>query len=93
MGMPSMLILLHEIAKLCDYAGCQDVKFIRIGTSGGVGVEPGTVIVAEEGLNAKLEPAFEQVELGETYKYPTGLDKKAFAGNHGCQRRNSCSNW
>ena len=76
MGMPSMLILLHEIAKLCDYAGCQDVKFIRIGTSGGVGVEPGTVIVAEEGLNAKLEPAFEQVELGETYKYPTGLDKK-----------------
>lgn len=75
MGMPSMLIFLHELAKLCDYAGCKDVKFIRIGTSGGVGVEPGTVVVAEEGLNGKLEPVFEQIELGETYQYPTGLDK------------------
>lgn len=76
MGMPSMLIFLHELAKLLDYAGAQDVKFIRIGTSGGVGVEPGTVVVAEEGLNGKLEPAFEQVELGETYSYPTGLDRQ-----------------
>jgi len=76
MGMPSMLIFLHELAKLLDYAGAQDVKFIRIGTSGGVGVEPGTVVVAEEGLNGKLGPAFEQVELGETYSYPTGLDRQ-----------------
>ncbi|MBI5413010.1 uridine phosphorylase [Candidatus Peregrinibacteria bacterium] len=76
MGMPSMLILLHEVAKLLEYAGCRDVKFIRIGTSGGVGVEPGTVVVAEEGVNAKLKPEFEQVELGETYKYPTTLDRQ-----------------
>lgn len=76
MGMPSMLIFLHELAKLLDYADAQDVKFIRIGTSGGVGVEPGTVVVAEEGLNGKLEPSFEQIELGETYSYPTGLDRQ-----------------
>ncbi|MBI5412353.1 uridine phosphorylase [Candidatus Peregrinibacteria bacterium] len=76
MGMPSMSILLHEMAKLMDYAGCQDVQFIRVGTSGGVGVEPGTVIVAEEGLNGKLQLAFEQVELGETYSYQTRLDRQ-----------------
>lgn len=76
MGMPSMLIFLHELAKLLDYAGASDVKFIRIGTSGGVGVEPGTVVIAEEGVNAKLEPAFEQVELGETFTYPTTLDRQ-----------------
>lgn len=76
MGMPSMLILLHEIAKLLEYAGCGDVPFIRIGTSGGVGVPPGTVVVAEEGLSAKLQPLFEQVELGEVQQYPTGLDKE-----------------
>ncbi len=80
MGMPSMLIFLHEIAKLLDYAGAEDVKFIRIGTSGGVGVEPGTVVVADEGLNAKLRPEFEQVELGETYTYQIGLDTKLADG-------------
>ncbi len=79
MGMPSMLICLHEITKLLEYAGCEDVKFIRIGTSGGVGVEPGTVIVAKEGLNAKLEPTFEQVELGVTYGYTTQLDRQLAA--------------
>lgn len=76
MGMPSMLIFLHEITKLLYYARAQNVKFIRIGTSGGVGVEPGTVVVAEEGLNGKLEPDFKQIELGETYSYPTTLDRQ-----------------
>lgn len=75
MGMPSMLILLHEITKLLEYAGCEDVRYMRIGTSGGVGVDPGTVVVAEEGLNGMLEPKFELVELGEKHEYPTQLDQ------------------
>ena len=40
-----MLVLLHEMAKLLHYAGAKDVAFIRIGTSGGIGSEPGTIIV------------------------------------------------
>lgn len=76
MGMPSMTIFLHEIAKLLEHAGAMDVKFIRIGTSGGVGVEPGTVIVAEEGMNGKLEAAHEAVVLGQVRSYPTRLDEQ-----------------
>lgn len=37
MGMPSMSIMLHEMFKLLRHAGCKDVLFFRIGTSGGIG--------------------------------------------------------
>jgi len=74
MGMPSMLIFLHELKKLLDYAGAKNYKFMRIGTSGGVGVEPGTVIVADEALNGKLEPQYDQVVLGNTRSWETKLD-------------------
>ena len=37
MGVPSVTILLHEVFKLLQYAECEDVRVIRIGTSGGIG--------------------------------------------------------
>lgn len=37
MGTPSLSILLHELFKLIHYAGCKDVTFFRLGTSGGIG--------------------------------------------------------
>jgi len=76
MGMPSLSILLHEIAKLLEYAGCSDVRFIRIGTSGGLGVEPGTVVIADEALNEKLEPKHVKTVLGKDREYPTTLDER-----------------
>ena len=36
-----MSILLHEISKLLYHAKATDVTFIRLGTSGGVGVPGG----------------------------------------------------
>ena len=36
-GTPSLIVILHEILKLLHYAEAQDVKFFRIGTSGGLG--------------------------------------------------------
>lgn len=76
MGMPSVSILLHELVKLLEYAGAKDFSFIRIGTSGGVGVEPGDVVITEEGLNAKLEPTFDMTVLGKTYEFETSLDQE-----------------
>ena len=58
-GMPSMLILLHELAKLLHYAGMEDVTFLRIGTCGGVGLERGTVAVTTSGVMGTLEPVYE----------------------------------
>ncbi len=76
MGMPSTLILLHELTKLLDYAGCDDPVYLRIGTSGGIGVEAGTVVVSSGALNGELEPWFESVELGQRRRYRTTLDKE-----------------
>lgn len=75
MGMPSMSILLNEIAKLLFYAGVPDPVFMRIGTSGGIGVEPGMVVVTDKALNEELLPHHKKVILGLEHKFPTELDK------------------
>lgn len=76
MGMPSMTILLHEITKLLYYVGCFDPIYLRIGTSGGIGLPGGAVVVTEEGLSGKLEPYYELPVLGEMRRYPTSFDTK-----------------
>lgn len=73
-GTPSMLILMHEVAKLLHYAGAKDVQYIRIGTSGGIGSEPGTIIVSTCGVMGTLEPVYEAIELGERRRYGADLD-------------------
>jgi uridine phosphorylase len=73
-GMPSMLILMHEMAKLLHYAGAQDVAYIRIGTSGGIGLDPGTVVVTTCGCMGTLELVYEAIELGERRRYGAQLD-------------------
>jgi uridine phosphorylase len=61
-GCPSMSILLHELIKLVKYAGCKDVTFFRIGTSGGIGVEPGTLVVTSESVDGMFRPEYRQVK-------------------------------
>jgi uridine phosphorylase len=74
MGAPSISILLHEIYKLLVYAGAEDFAFIRVGTCGGVGVEPGTVVITEKNLNGELQPYQELPVLGEMQKFSTEVD-------------------
>lgn len=75
-GMPSMSIILHELTKVLHYAGCKDVTYVRIGTSGGIGVTPGTIVVASEGLNTECEKKYETTVLGKRKYYDTGFDTK-----------------
>merc|ERR1740139_1866620 len=63
-GMPSMLILLHELTKLLHYAGAKDVMFVRIGTCA----------VTTAGVMGTLEPVYEAIELGERRRYGANLD-------------------
>ncbi|KAL5282624.1 UPP1.2 family protein [Megaselia abdita] len=65
MGMPSMSILLHEMIKLVTYAKCKDPIFIRLGTSGGVGVDPGTVVITDKAYNELLHNVHEFCILGK----------------------------
>ena len=55
MGGPSISILLNEVAKLLKYASA-DAIWIRMGTCGGMGVEPGTLCISSHSLNGALEP-------------------------------------
>lgn len=61
MGVPSIGILLHEVIKLMYHAKVKDPLFFRIGTCGGIGLEPGTVVITEEAVDGMLNSNFETV--------------------------------
>ncbi|XP_068425869.1 uridine phosphorylase 1 isoform X1 [Clinocottus analis] len=74
MGIPSIAIMLHELIKLLHHAHCTDVTIVRIGTSGGIGLQPGTIVVTKQSMDATFLPKFEQVILGKTVVRNTDLD-------------------
>jgi len=62
MGMPSASIALQELMRMVfflkrgDLDAMDEVFWCRVGTSGGVGLPVGTVVVTTEGLMADLRP-------------------------------------
>ncbi|XP_065218420.1 uridine phosphorylase 1-like [Planococcus citri] len=76
MGVPSVSILLHEIIKLMYHAKVKDPIFFRIGTCGGIGVEPGSVVISEEAVDELLKPFYEVAVLGKIVKRPALLNKR-----------------
>ncbi|MBN3273755.1 UPP1 phosphorylase, partial [Polyodon spathula] len=76
MGIPSIAIMLHELIKLLYHAKCTNVTVLRIGTSGGIGLEPGTVVITKQSVDALFMPQFEQVILGKTVIRSTDLDEE-----------------
>ncbi|KAG7335887.1 hypothetical protein KOW79_000580 [Hemibagrus wyckioides] len=74
MGVPSMSIMLHELIKLLYHARCTDVTIIRIGTSGGIGLQPGTVVVTRQSVDTRFRAQFKQMVLGKTVVRRTELD-------------------
>jgi len=75
MGVPSLSIMLIEVIKLLYHAHCKDVIFFRIGTSGGLGLEPGTVVVSNAAVNGELKPIHVQYILGQRIERPALLDQ------------------
>lgn len=76
MGIPSISIMLHELIKLLYHARCSDVTVVRIGTSGGIGLKPGTVVVTKQSVDAMFQPHIEQIILGKPVVRTTELDAK-----------------
>ena len=62
MGMPSASIAMQELMRMVfllkggDHAAMEQVFWARVGTSGGVGLPGGTVVVTTEGVMADLRP-------------------------------------
>lgn len=73
MGIPSLSIVFHEVLKLLHHADCRDVKFFRLGTSGGLGLEPGTVVITESAVDGLLRPYMEVATLGMILQHPAFL--------------------
>ncbi|XP_043920829.1 uridine phosphorylase 1 isoform X2 [Protopterus annectens] len=76
MGIPSIAIMLHELIKLLYHAKCSDVIVLRIGTSGGIGIEPGSVVITSQSVDASFRPQFEQTILGKTVVRSTDMDEE-----------------
>lgn len=74
-GCPSLSVVLNEIIKLIHYAGCKDVTFFRVGTCGGLGVEPGTLVITEEAVDGLFRPEYRQLILGREVVRSTQCDK------------------
>ncbi len=66
-GMPSISILLHEVANLLEYAKCKNVVFMRVGTCGGLGLEPGTVVICKAPVCWDLRPILMRHVLGKVW--------------------------
>lgn len=75
-GCPSMSILLHELIKLIHYAGCKDVTFFRIGTCGGLGIDPGTLVITNAAVDGMFRPEYRQIVLGKELVRETQCDQK-----------------
>ncbi|GMR54434.1 hypothetical protein PMAYCL1PPCAC_24629, partial [Pristionchus mayeri] len=73
MGTPSLSIMLIETLKLLHHARATDVIFVRMGTSGGVGVSPGSVIISSGALNGELNEEYVQWIGGKKVVHPTRL--------------------
>lgn len=75
MGAPSISICLNELIRALQLAdNCQNVTFIRVGTSGGIGVPPGTIICTTDALNEDLEPVYETNIMGNVIRHPAILE-------------------
>ena len=74
MGAPSLAILLHELIKLVQYAKCKDPLFFRLGTSGGLGLSPGTIVISESAVDGLLQPFHQVPILGHIQKCPSVFD-------------------
>ncbi|NXQ36294.1 UPP2 phosphorylase, partial [Alaudala cheleensis] len=86
MGIPSISIMLHELIKLLHHAKCRDVTIIRIGTSGGLGIEAGSVVITDVAVDSSFQPRFEQVVLGDVVVRSTQLDKELAQELLACSR-------
>jgi uridine phosphorylase len=76
MGSTSILTLLHNLTKLMYYAGNLEVEYIRLGTCGGLGIEPGSIIVTDTAYMPDLTPGFKMWALDQEIIYPTTMDQE-----------------
>lgn len=73
MGSASITTLLHDISKLMYYADNVDFEYIRIGTSGGIGIPAGVVILTDKVYQPDLVQGYTSSYLDQEILYPAHM--------------------
>lgn len=74
MGNPSILSMLHDLSILMYFAGNYNCEYIRIGTSGGINIVPGTVVITKQAFMPNLVAGYKMSPLGRDIIYPTNMN-------------------
>ncbi len=81
MGMPSMSIAIQELMKLVYFvkkgnlSEIEKVFWCRVGTSGGIGIAPGSVVISTEAVLPDLKP-YRLFVTGEEYYFDPKFPEK-----------------
>lgn len=71
-GMPSLKIIINEVCKALRYAGSlSKCHFFRSGTCGGIGVEPGKLVLTRLAVDQDMNPFYVQKTMCEEQHYPS----------------------
>lgn len=78
-GASTLSVVLHEMLKLCDHACIprEAIHIIRIGTSGGIGITPGDVIISHKAIDSLMNDHFQSAECGKLVPLKMKLDQDA----------------
>lgn len=75
-GAQSLSICLNEIVKLLVHAKATEcVSFFKIGPAGGIGLEPGEIVISNATMNHQFEQSMSAIACGEEYSCSTHLDQ------------------
>ncbi|XP_069120573.1 uridine phosphorylase 1-like [Argopecten irradians] len=85
-GVPSLSIVFNEVLKLMHYAKCRDVTFFRIGTCGGIGLEPGSVVLTEKAVDGEFSNFYKMFILGKKVERPAIVDEGLVRELEACAR-------
>jgi len=87
MGLASIAICLNELTGMLQEAGSEEISFIRIGSSGGIGVPGGALVVTtsclSEDLTTKLHIISEGKDVALDLGAPYELAEEMRAANEG----------
>lgn len=76
MGALSVVTLLHDITRLMQASGNTDLEYIRIGTSGGINIEPGSIVITNTAFDHGLNPGCKMPIENNEVTVPTHMDNK-----------------
>ena len=75
MGTVSIITLLHNLTNILHAADNNELEYIRIGTCGGININPGSIVITDTSYMPDLSCGYKMQVLGTEISYPTHMNK------------------